>query len=194
MKDFCKLYPLLPECQPEVETQEYSNFTIMFMYSAMFSACIVLATIIFRIGRYALVQAATIYTVGSHPGDKYGENAGLDMILAEDVVVPPCSTVRAQTTLACNMPRGYFAMCKERSSTAVKGCTVYAGVIDSGYTANLTVVIANTSTMQQVFYKNERISQLLLFRCPLVNFKSVTSNDEFPYRWRGKAGFGSTGK
>ncbi|KAG9285818.1 hypothetical protein G9A89_013243 [Geosiphon pyriformis] len=76
-----------------------------------------------------------------------------------------------------------------------KGISVQGGVIDSGYTGNLMVLLQNNSEKPYTIESKEKIAQAIFL--PLVKigkFVSVENREELSQTTRGTFGFGSTGK
>ena len=126
-------------------------------------------------------------------------DAGLDLYAIEDVFIPVNKTQVVKTGVAIKIPDGYVGKVEDRSSMAVKGLRTGAGVIDSGYTGEVGVVIHNLNNdaepgwySSRGFYikRGQKIAQLLLYKVetPKVEEVSILWSSE-----RGSGGFGSSG-
>ena len=79
---------------------------------------------------------------------------------------------------------------KDRSSMACNGLFIHGGVIDSGYTGEVKVLLHNVGGHYEV--KNgDKIAQLIPTK--VINFEMEEVNELFKTK-RGSKGFGSTGK
>lgn len=125
-----------------------------------------------------------------HTGD-----AGYDLKFvsdAEELIIPPQSTVRIHTGVKVAIPLGYFGLIKDRSSMALKGLECKGGVIDAGYRGELVCIAFNRSPHTPITVtKYERIAQLLVLPCAGGEPDHL---EELPNTSRGTGGFGSTGK
>lgn len=64
------------------------------------------------------------------------------------------------------------------------------GIIDSGYTGEVQVPLANIGNRTQRVAAGERVAQLVIVPCELPTFRRV---DKLEDTERGEGGFGSTG-
>ena len=79
-----------------------------------------------------------------------------------------------------------------RSSISMLGIMTHTGVIDSGYTGSIKVVITNLNKYKKVkLYLGQKIAQLVIQPVMLPYLNQVS---ELPDTERGSDGFGSTGK
>lgn len=134
-------------------------------------------------------------------------DAGLDLYAVEDVFIPVGSTGKVKTGVAIEIPEGYVGRISDRSGMASKGLIVGAGVIDTGYSGDHTVVLHNFSGNQErkdlpgkgVIYrgvigyqvqKGDKIAQLVIY--PIVT-PEVQLVEELWISERGNTGWGSSG-
>jgi dUTP pyrophosphatase len=124
-------------------------------------------------------------------------DAGLDLYAAETVYIPKGATARIKTGVAIEIPEGYVGRISDRSGMAAKGLAVGAGVIDTGYTGDHTVVLHNVSNETSwsngsgyQVNKGDKIAQLIIYPIvtPEVEVVELIWTSE-----RGAAGFGSSG-
>jgi dUTP pyrophosphatase len=133
------------------------------------------------------------------PQRNHTYDAGIDIFASQDTFVPTGTTVKVPTGVAIRIPDGYVGKIEDRSSYALKGLRTGAGVVDSGYSGELSIVIHNlnnsehTNIGQQGYMirKGDKIAQLLTYEVatPMI--------EETNYLWestRGSKGFGSSGK
>jgi dUTP pyrophosphatase len=122
------------------------------------------------------------------------DDAGADLVSAEDVDLGPGERAVVGTGIAIALPAGYAAFVHPRSGLAAKhGVTVVnaPGTIDAGYRGEVKVVLLNTDPARPVsFRRGDRIAQLVVQRVERATFREVTV---LPESARGPKGFGSTG-
>lgn len=86
------------------------------------------------------------------------------------------------------VPDGYMATIRPRSSYNVKGVISQIGTIDSGYRGEIKAVLINLTSKPIEIKKGEKICQIVIEPVILADFVEELTND------RGESGFGSTGK
>ncbi len=119
--------------------------------------------------------------------------AGMDVLAAEDVMLPPGGRHAVATGLAVAIPPGYEIQVRPRSGLALKhGITVpnTPGTIDSDYRGELKVILINHAATDFAIRRGDRIAQFVL--APVVR-ASWLKVDELDDTSRGEGGFGSTG-
>lgn len=126
----------------------------------------------------------------AHVGD-----LGYDLYSVEDVRFNDGKTNLVHTGIVMNLPPGYGAVIKDRSSMALRGFRVSAGVIDNGYCNELKVVLTWNATdrggIDMYIASGDKIAQLILVPVPTAEVVEV---DEIIIPdTRGHDGFGSTG-
>ncbi len=123
----------------------------------------------------------------------YGEDAGLDLIAAEDKVLKPSEYKLIKTGIKIAIPKGYAGFVYPRSGLAIKnGITVLNadGVIDSGYRGEVGVILINHGKETFKVEKGKRIAQLIIQKISLIEWQEVESLDNSN---RGSGGFGHSG-
>lgn len=119
--------------------------------------------------------------------------AGMDVLSAEDVTIPPAGRRAVATGLAVAIPQGYEIQVRPRSGLALKhGITVpnTPGTIDSDYRGELKVILINHGTEPFAISRGDRVAQLVLAPVTRATWMEVDELDETA---RGEGGFGSTG-
>ncbi|WP_423141928.1 dUTP diphosphatase [Parablastomonas sp. CN1-191] len=119
--------------------------------------------------------------------------AGMDVLAAEDVILPPLGRHAVATGLAVAIPPGYEIQVRPRSGLALKhGITVpnTPGTIDSDYRGELKVILINHGEAPFEVRRGDRIAQLVLAPVTRAAWLKVEELDE---TLRGEGGFGSTG-
>lgn len=137
-----------------------------------------------------LNENAIIPTLGSE------EAAGVDLYACIDntIYISPHETVKIDTGIAVELPKGTFGAIFARSGLATKEGLAPAnkvGVIDSDYRNSIIVALHNHSNMSRTINPGERIAQLVVMPYVPIEFKEV---EELSDTKRGFGGFGSTGK
>jgi dUTP pyrophosphatase len=122
------------------------------------------------------------------------DDAGADLVCAEDVDLAPGQRAVVGTGIAIALPAGYAAFVHPRSGLAARhGVTLVnaPGTIDTGYRGEIKVVLLNTDPATPVsFRRGDRIAQLVVQRVERAAFREVAA---LPDSARGDNGFGSTG-
>ena len=119
--------------------------------------------------------------------------AGMDVVAAEDVTIPPGRRHAVATGFRVAIPEGYEIQVRPRSGLAFKhGITVpnTPGTIDSDYRGELKVLLINHGPSDFEVKRGERIAQLVPAAVTLASFAEVEELDDTD---RGAGGFGSTG-
>ena len=121
------------------------------------------------------------------------DDAGLDLLSAERVVIEPGARAVVRTGLALAIPPGYAGFVLPRSGLALRrGLTVLnaPGLIDAGYRGELQVLLVNHDPSRAAtLERGERVAQLVIQRVERVELVEV---EELPSSERGAGGFGST--
>lgn len=145
------------------------------------------------------IKIFKIYPDAKTPTRNKRTDAGLDLYANEGVFIPVGRTVRIQTGIAIEIPEGYVGRVCDRSGMALKGFSVGAGVIDTGYNGDCSVVLHNLNNKKdtQTFVegceitKGDKIAQIMVFK---VETPEVEVVEELWTSERGSNGFGSSGK
>lgn len=119
--------------------------------------------------------------------------AGMDVLSAEDVTIPPAGRHAVATGLAVAIPPGFEIQVRPRSGLALKhGITVpnTPGTIDSDYRGEVKVILINHGAEPFAIRRGDRVAQLVLAPVTRAAWLTVEELDETV---RGEGGFGSTG-
>ena len=134
----------------------------------------------------------------NHPLPAYAtaQAAGLDLRahLAAPVTPAPLERRLIPTGLYIELPAGYEAQVRPRSSLAFKhGITVLnsPGTIDADYRGEVGVLLVNLSNTPFVIENGERVAQLVVATYAQVDWVAA---EQLSDSERGEGGFGSTGK
>lgn len=135
-----------------------------------------------------LVPDAIIPT-RAYPGD-----AGLDLFSIETVTLQPGEVRAVKTGIAIQLEPGTEAQIRPRSGLALKHkITVYnsPGTVDSGFRAQLCVILYNGNDYTYQIQKYDKIAQMVIASYLTPDLVEVSDLDETE---RGEKGFGSSGK
>jgi dUTP pyrophosphatase len=119
--------------------------------------------------------------------------AGMDVVSAEDVTLPPGGRHAVATGFAMAIPEGYEMQVRPRSGLALKhGISLpnTPGTIDADYRGELKIILINLGTESFVIARGDRIAQLVAAPVQMASFAEVAELDGTV---RGSGGFGSTG-
>ena len=122
------------------------------------------------------------------PKRAHYNDAGVDCCSLEKYYLPPLTPVMIPLGFGLEVPDGYQAIIKPRSSMNAKGIITQIGTIDSGYRGEIKAVLINTSQTPFAIMKGDKICQIIIEPVILADFVEDLQND------RGAGGFGSTGK
>ena len=93
----------------------------------------------------------------TYPGD-----AGWDLYVSRDVVIPAYSFTDIHTDIAIAMPEGLWGRVTGRSSALRKyGLLVNEGIIDNGYRGELFIGVFNLTNHDQFIPAGTRLAQLI---------------------------------
>ena len=119
-------------------------------------------------------------------------DAGIDCYAQEDFVLEGAINNKITGKLislgfGLNIPDGYMAVLKPRSSMNIKGIISQIGTIDSGYKGEIKAYFINTSDKSYEFKKGDKICQIVIEPVILADLVEELGEE------RGVGGFGSTG-
>jgi len=120
--------------------------------------------------------------------------AGMDVVAAEDVTIPPGGRHAVATGFAIAIPAGHEVQVRPRSGLALKHgitCLNTPGTIDSDYRGEVKVILANLGADPFAVIRGERIAQLVPAPVLRATLDEVETLDDTA---RGHGGFGSTGR
>lgn len=126
---------------------------------------------------------------GTLPTRAHREDAGFDLHSPISAVL--CGgTSRIKLGVCVEIPKGYVGFIMGRSSLNKKGIACLTGVIDSGYTGEIAVVLNAVDACINI-KKGDRIAQLVVAK--LADINDAVAVDSLEDSERGAGGFGSTG-
>ncbi|WP_370308015.1 dUTP diphosphatase [Sphingobium abikonense] len=127
------------------------------------------------------------------PAYATAQAAGMDVVSAEDLILPPGGRHAVATGFAMAIPEGYEIQARPRSGLALKhgiGLPNSPGTIDADYRGEVKIILINFSDQPFAIARGDRIAQLVVAPVQLASFVQVDSLDDTA---RGQGGFGSTG-
>lgn len=117
-----------------------------------------------------------------------------DLVLPDDIVLPPQQVTKVGLGFAMELPKGYHAKLFLRSSTG-KNTRLRlgngTGIIDADYRGEVCALIDNISGLFARAFKGDRLVQMMIDKNIAVSF---VPTEELEETKRGAGGFGSTGK
>lgn len=133
---------------------------------------------------------------GKVPTKAYPDDAGFDLFPTIEATLWPGDRMLIPTGIALAIPKGYYGRIAERSGYGSKGLGVGAGVIDSGYRAEVKIAVYNRriggADSQDgiiTISPDKAVAQIVIEKCdPFM----VIHVDELPEADRGNSGFGSS--
>jgi len=140
-----------------------------------------------------VVKWQKLADTGRQPSRAYLDDAGLDVYVSKQTVIPPSQFVDIPTDIAVELPSDSWGMLTGRSSTTRKrGLLVNQGIIDTGYRGELYIGAWNLTNEPVTLYPGDRIAQLIIIsnRTAEVQLIEKQMLSQHP---RGTSGFGSTG-
>lgn len=128
------------------------------------------------------------------PYKKHTGDAGWDLYVSRECVIPVGKTVDVHTDIKIDMPPYLYARIVGRSSTLRKhNLMVNEGIIDNGFTGELFVCVHNMGDKPFHVKQGMRLAQVLFHSIEDVRWSEVDEIVATPGK-RGNAGFGSTGE
>lgn len=117
--------------------------------------------------------------------------SGIDLCAAYNHFLGPGETIRIALGLAIEVPPGFEAQLRPRSSLSAIGVLFHFGTIDSDYRGEIMAVATNLSDDIVRITKGDRIAQLVIAPVARVELVRV---EQLSDTTRGTGGFGSTGR
>lgn len=129
------------------------------------------------------------------PTRAHYNDAGIDCYAQKDFCLQSFSDISHRVGISMvelgfglEIPDGYMATIRPRSSMNAKGIITQIGTIDSGYRGEIKAIFLNPTHSNYWFKKGDKICQIVIEPVILADFVEELVND------RGEGGFGSTGK
>lgn len=125
---------------------------------------------------------------GILPTRAHKADAGFDLYSPINSVLCGCTT-RIKLGVCVEIPKGCVGFIMGRSSLNKKGIACLTGVIDSGYTGEIAVILNSIGALARI-KKGDRIAQLVVTK--LADIDDAVAVDKLEDTERGDGGFGST--
>ena len=129
------------------------------------------------------------------PEYKTSGASGMDLYAVEETWLRLGETSAVRIGIAVELPDGYEAQIRPRSSMSKLGVCCHTGTIDHDYRGELSVVLSNLGAQwwgdAVHILPGDRIAQLVIEPVARVEVVKV---DELSETVRGNGGFGSTGR
>lgn len=125
------------------------------------------------------------------PTKAYSGDAGWDLYASDDFTVPAGSNSLVGTGCKFAIPEGYYGRIADRSSMALKGLHVLAGVVDAGFRNEVKVILHNFNSVDYQIKKGEKVAQMIIEK---IHTGSLVEVDDLDQTERNMGGFGSSGK
>lgn len=123
------------------------------------------------------------------------EDAAFDLYATEDLLFQYGQRKMISTKLSFIIPDGYWLKLRERSGLANKGLHLLGGVIDSGYTGEVKVILYHSGTDPISITTDKAICQFTVEKLNKAIIEELTFDSfttEANNRTRGEKGFGSS--
>lgn len=125
------------------------------------------------------------------PTRAHETDAGLDLYSRDGCIVEAKGDAIFHTGVHAQIPHGCAGLLVSKSGLNVKFGNTSTGLIDEGYSGEITVKLYNHSGQDYEVKAGDKISQLVIIP---VKYEPVEIVDEIGGGERGDAGFGSTGR
>lgn len=131
-----------------------------------------------------------LYTTEKYKLVREEDCAGYDICSIEDITIEPNSRKKVKTGIRMQIPTGSYGSIRDKSSMALKGIDVCAGVIDSSYRGEIIVLLHNSTSEPFEIKSGMKIAQIIICTHMSVDLNQC---DSLSSTNRGEGGFGSTG-
>lgn len=147
-----------------------------------------------RCGKTVVIKIKKLHPDACIPAKMSVGASGFDLVAIEETVCSRPIVRGVRTGIAIELPYGYEAQIRSRSSMLSKRRLIVSnspGTIDSDYRGEIIVLLHHLKPDTiWVVKKGERIAQLIVKKIPEVVFEEV---DDLCATKRGNNGLGSTG-
>lgn len=126
----------------------------------------------------------------------YDGDVGYDLYALDFIEIPYKQMKEVRTGICLSLPKGVWAQVNTKSSFGKKGLVAHHGVIDSGYTGEITLWISNLATSERIgepytIHPGDKVAQLIFHEILPTQIEQV---DTLPTTERGEKNCGSSGK
>lgn len=140
-----------------------------------------------------MIKVKKLHPLAQIPKRVNKTDAGADLYSIEDIIIAPLSRSLVHTGISLEIPsQSIYGRIAPRSGLALKhGIDVLAGVIDSGYTGEICVILFNTDKDRAYEIKQgDRIAQIIFEQYLGLSF---TETQRLTDSNRSNNGLGSSG-
>ena len=132
------------------------------------------------------MEIETVCAPDQMPVRAHTHDAGADLRASEAATIGIGRFAKVSTGVRVSIPEGYVGLLAARSSLCARGLLIAngVGIIDAGFTGEIKVPLYNAGSRQSNVLAGERIAQLVILPCELLEERRVSD---------GEGGFGSTG-
>ncbi|NQV16836.1 dUTP diphosphatase [bacterium] len=125
-------------------------------------------------------------------GHYHAGDAGLDLFILEDVIIPAGETVPLKLQISCEPESGqpYYLMPRSSISKTPLRMSNSIGLIDGGYRGEIIAMVDNIKQEDYSVAVGDRLFQLVAIDGSPITFELVETLSDTS---RGSGGFGSTG-
>jgi dUTP pyrophosphatase len=124
------------------------------------------------------------------PTRKTAGASGFDLVAREDVVIGAGEVARVPCGVALEVPLGLEVQVRGRSGLTLAGILCQLGTCDADYRGEISAVLYNTTKVEWIAKRRDRVAQLVFASVEHPRFDIVPRLTETA---RGESGFGSTG-
>lgn len=127
------------------------------------------------------------------PSQQHDSDAASDLKSTVDITIQPNQIEMIDCGFSVQLPKGYHAKILCRSSMGKKGILIpnAPGLIDTGYTGRIKVLLLNLSGSPYEIKRGDRIAQFMIEANVPWCWEAVEEHESTD---RGTGGFGSSGK
>ena len=141
----------------------------------------------------AEIRVALLTSRAVMPRKKFPGDAGFDLTIPEDHLIPPGTPYRIDLEIVLEIPPGWDGQVLGRSSVVLRSLSVHPGVIDAGYRGPVQLLVENRGQEDAYVRRGDRLAQLLVLPVPHVGLRRIPAAEIEPTD-RGRGGMGSTGR
>lgn len=139
------------------------------------------------------LQVACLTPRAVMPLKGFSDDAGFDLVLPGDHMLPPSVPYRIDLEIILQIPHGWYGQIFGRSSVFQRGLSVHPGIIDAGYRGSVQLLVENRRQQALHVQRGDRLAQILILPVPRVTLCRISPAEVDPTS-RGAGGFGSTGR
>ena len=124
------------------------------------------------------------------PERAHADDAGLDIKAPFGFAIAAHGDVTINTGVHVELPQGTAGMLVSKSGLNVRNGIISTGLVDCGYSGQITVKLYNLTDKPYMFEAGDKITQLVIIPIltPTIEYGAVEGGE------RGDSGFGSTGR